>query len=246
MKEMDFPEEFIEAGGQRVMAAKIECSGCAAVGYYPRKRGAARRPPAAIVVHFRKQGWNLKGARVRCPECARRRPRAEEEGKSMVKTVHKRAAPVVAFGVPVDPATIADSVVIMPPAASLEDKQLINMKLMEVYDNPDVGYRPGWSDSIVARDLGVRTEWVADVRSLMFGPPGSSPQLDAFFEAAAEAEKRFADLRTEQAAACRTVDSMRSDLEKLGAEIRTNFAELRDFVANVQKQGEAIKTGLGR
>lgn len=155
MRDLSFSEEMIEAGGQRVIAAKIECSSCPAVGYYPRKRGAARRPPDAIAMHFRKQGWNLKGAKVRCPKCARRRPRAHEEGQEMVKTVQKRAAPVVALGVPFDPVLVEGHVVFMPPAASLEDKQVINMKLMEVYDRPDVGYKPGWSDALVARDLGV-------------------------------------------------------------------------------------------
>ena len=245
MKERDFPEEKIEAGGQRVIAAKIECSGCAAVGYYPRKRGAARRPPAAIAAHFRAQGWNLRGAKVRCPECARRRPRAEEKGQGMVKAVQKQASPV-AFGVPVDPASVAGSVVLLPAAAALEDKQLINMKLMEVYDNPAVGYRPGWSDTIVARDLGVRKDWVAEVRDLMFGPPGSSPQLDAFFEGVSAVEKRAAEVLADQVAACRRVDAVSAEVGKIAADLRISFAGLRDMISALQKQGDAIKAGMGR
>ena len=130
--------------------------------------------------------------------------------------------------------------------ASLEDKQVINMKLMEVYDRPEVGYKPGWSDAVVARDLGVQKEWVADIRALMFGPHGSNAALDAFFEGVAEIRKRAADMQAEQTEACRAVASVRTQIDTIDRDLRAKYAEDRDFAASVLKLGEAIKAEMGR
>lgn len=243
MRDLSFSEETIEAGGQRVIAAKIECSCCPAVGYYPRKRGAARRPPDAIAAHFRKQGWNLKGSKVRCPECARRRPRAHEE-QMMVRKVPKSS-----IGEPVDvllvPA-VGEGGEPLRPMTTLEDKQVINMKLMDVYDRPEVGYKPGWSDALVARDLGVQKEWVADIRALMFGPHGSSAALDAFFEGVAEVQKIAGSIQSAQTEACRAVADLRAQLDTIDGDLRSEYIGVRDLVSSVQKLGDAVRAEIAR
>lgn len=59
-----------------------------------------------------------------------------------------------------------------------QDKRVIISKLEEVYEDEERGYRRGWNDAKVAKDLGVEQEWVELVRAAIFGP--------AFSEADAE------------------------------------------------------------
>lgn len=163
MSERTFPEVSIPYGDKSVMAMKITCSCCPTVGYFPFQNGISRKPPVAAVQHFTNKGW-VVGSNPRkdcCPDHARP---SKRKGKKAMANMPAHAAE-------------------KPREPTWEEKQLINMKLMEVYDNPTTGYKSGWSDARVGRDLDYPRAWVTTIREAVFGPAGSNPAMDEFLSA---------------------------------------------------------------
>lgn len=226
-----FEEEAIEAHGERVLAAKVTCDECSAHGYFAHKRGAARRPPDAIAAHFRKQGWELKGAKIRCPQCARRRPRVMvSKGFEMKTTGQKPAVPAV-----IDVAAVR--------VPGFDDKQVINLKLIEVYQNAEVGYREGWTDARVAQELGCPKEWVSDVRGAMFGPEGMAPHLRALERNLATYDKYLQQLAAEQVEAFRSLKHMLGEINTLEGNLRQQYAAVETVAVALRKQFDAAVGG---
>ena len=54
---------------------------------------------------------------------------------------------------------------------SREERRIIHNKISEVYRDEKHGYKAGWCDQTVAKDLGVaNVEWVSEIRDEYFGP----------------------------------------------------------------------------
>jgi hypothetical protein len=65
-----------------------------------------------------------------------------------------------------------------------EDRRVIWAKLEEVYADEATGYKPGWSDGRVARDLNVPLSWVTVVRDENFGALPDNPEIRIIVEEA--------------------------------------------------------------
>lgn len=65
-----------------------------------------------------------------------------------------------------------------------DDRRVIWLKLQEVYKDETSGYKPGWNDTRVARDLAVPVSWVKAVRDENFGALADNPETRAIVEEA--------------------------------------------------------------
>lgn len=234
MSDRTFPEEMIEANGERILASKIVCAECGSVGFYPHKRGARRRPPTAVIQHFHAMGWSLRGAKDRCVECARARRSKKGTGMGEALEAAGRAA-------------VVDIVAVSAARApTFEERQIINLKLVEVYLNPEAGYRPGWTDARVGRDLGYPKEWVTDIRAAIFGPEGVTPEIEAFLAASEKAVAAFSKLEGDQVAIARRVATMQGELQEAITEIRAAFSTISAQMAETRRLEAKIRKEIGQ
>jgi hypothetical protein len=79
-----------------------------------------------------------------------------------------------------------------PSGPSREERRLIFAQLEDVYVNETEGYKAGWSDGRVARELGYPTDWVKVVRDENFGALPDNPEFRALVE---EANGIFASIK---------------------------------------------------
>jgi hypothetical protein len=168
MRERQFERVSVWHGNERRSAYRIECSRCGGFELF-RYHGARHAPPKAAEQRFRGLGW-LIGRRAKddvCPSClaapSKPAPRAARPAP-VLKLVPKQEATLNTQ--PQPPAPRAEP----PRAMSREEKRIINLKLHEVYVDERVGYVEGWTDSRIAKDLGVPRAWVSEVRDELFGP----------------------------------------------------------------------------
>lgn len=183
MVERAFPVDSIESTtGERVFAAKIECSACGVVAFHARGR---HKPPIATEQHFRNGGWFVgNGPRAdKCPDC-------QKPKKPDLKVVKMEAAKA-------EP----------PREMSREDRRIVFAKIDELYLEEKTGYQPPWTDAAVARDLGVPRAWVSQVRDELFGPEGSNAEFDDFLKQAAPI---IADLKNLQKSVSTQLESVRA------------------------------------
>lgn len=149
--------------GRALSAFRIDChhDGCKAHQLMV-QTGAKRMPPTAATQYFRKHGWLVgRTARQdRCPDHHRQR----------------RANPKVSI---MDKPQAAE-----PRTMTREDRRIIMAKLDDVYASETDGYVAPWTDSAVARDLGVPRAWVSEMREEFYGPAMSNAEFDEFLEKA--------------------------------------------------------------
>ncbi|MCC2608372.1 hypothetical protein [Neorhizobium petrolearium] len=221
MSERTFPEQRIEAGGVTAVAYRIECSSCAAVGFYPQKRIGIRRPLHSIAEHFRGMKWSVgSGARKDlCPECARRRKPKKE----------KVMADMTAAAKPQADNPRAEK----PREMTRDDRRIINDKLDEVYGKDC--YKSPWCDAMVAKDLGVPRDWVAQVRDQFFGPEGSNPLFDEYLTARDEVERHWCDVKAAHDAVMKALD-----------EFRPAYHAAHQSLESLRLLGRRIERELGR
>ncbi|MBN9243963.1 MAG: hypothetical protein J0I98_14320 [Mesorhizobium sp.] len=157
-----FPLVHVEREGRSVQAMRIECGRCHVGAHYLIANGAGFSSTLAHK-YFRNHGWEIgKTARADvCPDCL---------GRSSEKVESMEGKPAAA-----EP----------PREMSREDRRIIFAKIDELYLSDKTGYSPPWTDSAVARDLGVPRTWVSQVREDLFGPEGSNAEFDDFLERAA-------------------------------------------------------------
>lgn len=176
-------ENILSADGRnRCFAPKIECSRCPRTEHYRKPREAGK---AVVIQHFEKMGWFIGHSPRKdlCPDCvAAKHPRKEPQ-LSVVKP--SAPAPVMKLVPTQDNTPIADQ----PKEPTRDQRRLILMKLEGVYLDETTGYSPGWTDDIVARDLGCPVEWVRKLRDENFGPSGSNQEIDQFLAAVAVLQK---------------------------------------------------------
>jgi hypothetical protein len=147
--------------GPRGPHYRIVCGKCGDDDFVSAQDMGATHPN--IARKFARAGW-LIGATTaadRCPACA---------GPSAAKTVSKglpmvKTPPATA---PL-PALPGVAVVTPSPAAAMKITE-VYMALSDAYDLAARGYRAGWTDERIARDLGVSVELVAKRREQDFGP----------------------------------------------------------------------------
>lgn len=175
-----FPTKSVPMGdtGQRRRHHLIACSNCPAEGSSPAANDAGGLGLPELTRRFTRQGWyvgRVAGAHL-CPDCNPTRQRA-------VLTVVPRTEPE-----PVKEEPMAEAA--LPRELSFADRRIINAKLEETYENDLVGYRTGWNDEAVAKDLGVDVVWVAKLRSENFGPATGN-------QVVAELRNEYATLQSE-------------------------------------------------
>lgn len=144
-------------------------------------------PPALIERRFKQKGWEVgKNAKHDfCPTCveARTIERRQRRNSSKIKSfatisnvfplTPRETLPQLEGEADVQ--ATAES----PQEMSRSDKRIIFAKLEEVYESEETGYKPGWSDAKVARDLGshIPVGWVSQVREDAFGPAKDNEEV---------------------------------------------------------------------
>lgn len=120
---------------------------------------------------------------------------------------------------------MAEAVKADPPREmSRDDRRIIFAKIDEIYVGN--GYQAPWTDTAVAKDLGVPAAWVAKVRDEMFGPEGSNPEIDNFL-------KELAGLR-------KAGNEMNDHAKMLAGKIDGYFASLKAAEATAAKIAKAV------
>jgi hypothetical protein len=183
MSERDFPEESISYGDKSTKAMKIVCACCNAVAYFPFQTGANRKPPVAAIQHFQNKGW-VVGNGPRKDFCPHHVSPAKRKGSTVMANIP------------------ASSIADKPREMTREDRRIINDKLDSVYAKD--AYKAPWTDTAVAKDLGVPRDWVAQVREQFFGPAASNPLFDEILAGMAQIEAAFAGCAEIRAAAEKT------------------------------------------
>ncbi|KNY18221.1 hypothetical protein AKG11_03520 [Shinella sp. SUS2] len=245
-----FNEEVIAIGdtGGRALAMKIVCAECGGVAYFPHQTGKTRKPPIAAQQSFQNKGW-VVGKGPRKDFCPFHAAPASRKGRAAMavngKTIELAANPPVRAEPPREP--------------SVEDRRIINLKLMEVYT--DGGYVSPWTDQRVADDLNVPRAWVSAVREFSFGPEGSNPLFDEFLAASsafladnralatlrveflktsAEIEERLKVVQEEflghVRAACRRVSESSSDIRRRGDDLDGKARDISTLAKRVEKE----------
>lgn len=156
-----------------VYGVSIRCASC---GKTERLTGhSSHSNHSHIAQLFRNKGWAVGGSEKadKCPSClaALGRPvqKPEEKPKGAfgeILSAAISAKPQAVVAAPPAPQPLTHQAVAMSKA----DKRIIFAKLNDVYADEKTGYRPGWDDASVAKDLGVDLEWVKQVRDADFGP----------------------------------------------------------------------------
>lgn len=210
---------------------KIVCAECGGVAYFPHQTGKTRKPPIAAQQNFQNKGW-VVGKGPRKDFCPLHAAPASRKGRAAMavngKTIELAANPPARAEPPREP--------------SVEDRRIINLKLMEVYT--DGGYVSPWTDQRVADDLNVPRAWVSVVREFSFGPEGSNPLFDEFLAAQASF-----------AAGCRELSAMRLELVSVAEEtdrrakaLHENFLgqmkavcrKVSELAADIRRRGDDL------
>lgn len=220
-----FNEEVIPVGddGARTLAMKIACAECGAVAYFAHQTGKSRKPPIAAQQNFQSKGW-VVGSGPRkdfCPIHA-----APAARKVQVMKLQDSVAP----------APKADP----PPASTIEDRRLINMKLTEVY--AEGGYVTPWTDQRVADDLGVPRAWVKDIRESFYGPEGSNPLFDQYLAGCADLTRMQGEISDER----KTVLEMLRKATEAATKLRTRCDDFDSKVRDLQTVGRRVEREIGR
>ncbi len=205
-----FPEVTIKAGDQQVKAMRITCSECNAVGYYAFQTGHKRRPPIAAVQYFQNKDW-VVGSTPRKDLCP---VHAKPSRKKGMKAMADATAPAAE----------------KPRELSRDDRRIVFDKINGVYENG--GYITPWTDSAVAKDLGVPRDWVSQVREQFFGPAGSNPLFDEFLAAKVSVEQRMAAVVGSQEVAIKHFEACTKEL----ADLRKKLDDLRLLGRRIEKE----------
>ncbi|PZP71750.1 hypothetical protein [Methylorubrum populi] len=177
-----------EEGGERRKHHIIACSHCPSEATARAATGAGGLGNEMLTRKFTRLGWYVSrspGGHL-CPTC---NPTKERAVLTVVRSEPEKEEPVAQP----TPVTVRDM--------SFADRRIINSKLEEVYENELLGYRVGWDDEKVARDLGVETAWVTELRGQNFGP--------------ARGNQAIIEIQTEQKQLRKDLEAFRAEGERL-------------------------------
>lgn len=168
MSDRKFGQINFQEAGRPVTARPIICAECGTQDIF-RLTDSASQSVRMATVYFERRGWVIgrKAAKDLCPACRDVKRQEHQERRAL-----REARPAKEMAV-MKPKTTPNLAVAEPPReATRENKQLIHMKLAEVYIEKPGGaghYERGWSDEKLARDLGVPRAWVSQIRKDFFG-----------------------------------------------------------------------------
>lgn len=216
MTERVFPEESITVEGNPIKAMRIGCAHCGGVAYYPFQTGHKRRPPIAAQQYFQNKGWAV-GSSPRKDFCPLHVRPAQRKGRKLMTN-----------GTP-KPVLTAEP----PRECTREDRRIIMEKLDEVYGKE--AYKAPWTDTAVAKDLGVPRDWVTKNREEFFGPAGSNPLFDEYGE-------KQAALMAGVAEAC----ELMKKADAAATASREAFNALTPKVDELRTLGRRIEREIGR
>lgn len=219
-----FPEAVISVGdaAARVKAMRITCAECEAVAYFAHQTGKARKPPVAAQQNFQNKGW-VVGSGPRKDFCPIHAQPAARKGHGMKEKSFAAAATA-------EP----------PPASTVEDRRLINMKLAEVY--AEGGYASPWTDQRVADDLGVPRAWVTEIREGFYGPEGSNPLFDQFLAESAALQHMQGEIVEARKG---VLDFIRKANDE-AAKVRMRCDEFDSKIREVQALAKRVEREIGR
>lgn len=230
----EFERESMIYGEDRVAGIKLSCGKCQTTETLPRGSSKTYVGPAEesarFAAMFARKGWNVGKRKQddRCPDCMKKLG-ATPPGPTVMETKMQEA--LAAQGLPAGqavPAPQADK----PREMSPSDGRLIMLKLDDAYDLDKKGYKPGWTDNVVAQDMGVPRGWVENVRKQFFGPEGSNPDVDAVL---ADARHHLAQARKLIHGALEAQNTLNKDLATMKSQ-----AEL------IQRRIDRIEQQVGR
>lgn len=234
MKPRDFQTERIDRGGAPCLAYRVTCATCGAVAYFALKRGGVPRPPHAIIVHFEKEGWSV-GASPRKDACPIHR-RADRPARATCEEVITMPANGKTLELVAEAPPRAET----PRAPTLDERRLINLKLVECYS--DGGYLTPWTDQRVADDLGVPRAWVTEIREGFYGPEGSNPLYDQFLAAQAEIVRARDGIADERKA---VLEQMRA-AQDAATRLRGRCDDLDGKIRDIGVLAKRVERELGR
>lgn len=165
---------------------RLFCSSCGQEGEII-DRTPDGLPPALIERRFKNKGWDVgkNDKHDLCPACVERirNERRERRNGGKIKSFAaiENVFPLTPREAPPQPEERQDvqATAESPQEMSRADRRIIHAKLEEVYESEETGYRPGWSDAQVARDLGshIPVGWVAEERERAFGPAKDNSEV---------------------------------------------------------------------
>lgn len=146
---------------------RIVCGKCGDDDFVPAQEMGPTHPN--IARKFARAGWAVGSgfAADRCPACASAAAKTVSKGLPMIKTNATEPLPRPAQPATVTTAAASPAVPTAPAAMKITE---VYMALSDAYDLTARGYKAGWSDERIARDLGVSLELVARRREQDFGP----------------------------------------------------------------------------
>lgn len=138
--------------------------------------------PALIERRFRAKGWEVGKSEKHdfCPTCVetqrveRRQRRNRNRNNDVNNVVALTPAPTLPQP---EEGNVVQATAESPREMTKVERRAVHAKLDEVYQDEEHGYRPGWSDAQVARDLSIPVAWVADERERAFGPVKDNPEI---------------------------------------------------------------------
>lgn len=162
--------------------ARFLCHVCEAKGDLPLVRSTVGYNPEATIKRAEKEGWIVKGAKARCPRCARAREHARgdrPDAKPMPTIVIPPKEPAAVMPAPTT-SNVTPIANRPRPDAPTPDERLAIRALIEKHFDEGLGrYLNGYSDARVASEVSVPRKWVEDLREVAYGPLRSPPELDA-------------------------------------------------------------------
>jgi hypothetical protein len=181
----------VEYGGNRVRGMQITCPKChlhARVVSNTAARGVPdEQVNNTLTRKFSEMGWQIgrTASRHLCPACIGKQPQlvvpkhiaaidaaiTPFEEKKPMKTSMTTTEAVRQAGYGGISKETLRAISAEAREMDRDDRRVIYDKLNDHYETaPQTGYRGGWNDARVARDLGVPVEWVAKVRDDLLGP----------------------------------------------------------------------------
>jgi hypothetical protein len=226
MSQRYFAHDRITIDGKYIRAYRVQCSLCRRtekVQMNTQQSSGAGHDDEQLARRtqrkFEERGWAI-GKRERddlCCDCRVDKLKSETPSK-LIQFTAAAAAPDRTSDFP--PAQSVPIPKANGHAAPLtrEARRLIYMKLEEVYESESTGYKDGWSDDHVARDLELSLAWVETVRKENFGEWNDNPTLRGLIE---ETDKAIADSK----AICAAVQTQSNELQRQFDVLKGSLAE---------------------
>lgn len=162
-----FPPSKRKIGEQLVPVHRLECFECGAEVFMNITKSTSI-PDEAVANYFRNKGWNIgrRADRCICATCVQKNLAAQREkaAKSKAEKQTFKEADMKPENKNISPV----------------DRRIIYSEIDGAYGNS--GYKPGYTDASLAEGLGVKVEWVAEIREHFFGPAVDHREAEAMIK----------------------------------------------------------------